>query len=182
MQHCIFDVSERKKSSCTQHQHGDYDKNPSTSTPNLITRVFMIGKVANQHFSSDKANLAKPISSYCYCSHLILLNDFFFLFDWRGNISHNIHERRSCSINKSATLPSHPKPVLSLFFYLLARPLASQQMYVGTVWMNACHRQCVSGCAPCCTESSTQADIHLTDIRGDSSTVAYGNRLLTAKT
>lgn len=28
----------------------------------------------------------------------------------------------------------------------------------------------------------TGADIHLTDIRGDSSTVAYGNRLLTAKT
>lgn len=48
--------------------------------------------------------------------------------------------------------------------------------------MGACHCHCVSGCAPWRTVFSAQADIRLTDIGGDSSTVAYGNRLLTAKT
>lgn len=37
-------------------------------------------------------------------------------------------------------------------------------------------------CALWHTLFTAQADIRLTDIRGDGSTVAYGNRLLTAKT
>lgn len=45
-----------------------------------------------------------------------------------------------------------------------------------------CHCRGVSGCAPCRTVFWGQVDTLLTDIGGDSSTVAYGNRLLTAKT
>ncbi len=45
-----------------------------------------------------------------------------------------------------------------------------------------CHCLHVSGCAPWRTVFWAQVDIRLTDIGGDSSTVAYGNRLLTAKT
>lgn len=91
-----------------------------------------------------------------YCNNLKLFKE-----GQRDNISYSIHER---------------------WDHAIIRPFFPQQIYVSTVWLNARHCHCVYGCAPCRTESSTQADIHLTDIRGDSSTVAYGNRLLTAKT
>lgn len=68
----------------------------------------------------------------------------------------------------------------STFFLHLLCFMAN--LFVCKVWMHVCHCHCVSGCALWRTVFSVQADIHLTDIGGDSSTVAYGNRLLTAKT
>lgn len=70
----------------------------------------------------------------------------------------------------------------STFFFLHHSVCFTANLFACEVWMHVCNCHYVSGCALWCTVFSVQADIHLTDIGGDSSTVAYGNRLLTAKT
>lgn len=113
---------------------------------------------------------------------------------YRHDFSHNKDNCRCCCILQSADEEQHIKAFLETsytvlssqkdcdFFFLHQSVCFIANLFVCTVWVHACHCHCVSGRAPWRTVFSAQADIRLTDIGGDSSTVAYGNRLLTAKT
>lgn len=84
----------------------------------------------------------------------------------------------------------HPKHNMTLLFLLKCVCICFIK-FICVYSMGVCvyewlcmfrHCCCVSGCVPWRNVFWAQVDIRLTDIGGDSSTVAYGNRLLTAKT
>lgn len=122
----------------------------------------------------------------------------------RHDLSHFKDHCRYCCILKPADQDRHVRPFLETGCTLLScqtgcdsfvlTPVCLHLLYAKCIcvysmgacvygWLCVfCHCRCVSGCAPWRTVFWAQVDIRLTDIGGDSSTVAYGNRLLTAKT
>lgn len=124
---------------------------------------------------------------------------------YRHDFSHFKHYCRFCCVPQSAdeelyvgaflvtsytVLSWHPKQDVNLLFLLQCVCICFMaSLFVCTVWVYEwlcvcvfCHCRCVSGCVLRRTVFWAKVDIRLTDIGGDSSTVAYGNRLLTAKT